>query len=78
MTAFVGYVNSLVIEIEILQELKNSILSPKSIRNADQVFINEIAAEDEKEVERREKNKRDLESLGQILNTLQVGLENNM
>lgn len=75
MIAFVGYVNSLVIEADILRELEGSIFSARAMWDADQKLINELAAEDKSEVARRVKNKKELESLKKILKTLEEGLE---
>ncbi|KAF2815992.1 uncharacterized protein BDZ99DRAFT_565876 [Mytilinidion resinicola] len=74
MIAFVGYVNALVIEADILRELEGRIFSQRLMRHESQTLINEIAAEDEDEAEKRKKNKGELESLKSILKTLEEGL----
>jgi hypothetical protein len=75
MVAFVGYVNSLVVEIGILRELPHAIFSQDGMRDADQETINEVAAEEEGEGKKRGKNKQNLDTLRRILNMLEEGLE---
>lgn len=75
MVAFVGYVNSLVVESGILRQLPNAIFSQEGMLDAKQETINEIAAEEEGEAKKREENKRDLNTLKQILKTLEEGLK---
>jgi hypothetical protein len=75
MVAFVGYVNSLVVESGILRQLPNAIFSQEGMLDANQETINEIAAEEEGEAKKLEKNKRNLDTLRRILNMLLEGLE---
>jgi hypothetical protein len=75
MVAFVGYVNSLVVESGILRQLPNAIFSQEGMLDANQETINEIAAEGEGEAKKREKNKRNLDTLRRILNILEEGLK---
>lgn len=74
MIAFVGYVNALVIEADILRELESRIFSQKLIRYESQTLINEIAAEDKDKAAKRKEEKQELESLKSILKTLEEGL----
>jgi len=74
MVAFVGYVNSLVVESGILRQLPNAIFSQEGMLDANQETINDIAAEEEGEAKKREENERDLDTLRRILNMLE-GLE---
>ncbi|GME38177.1 uncharacterized protein BDZ99DRAFT_565876 [Neofusicoccum parvum] len=74
MIAFVGYVNALVIEADILRELESRIFSQRLIRYESQALINEIAAEDEDKAAKRKEKKQELESLKSILKTLEEGL----
>lgn len=75
MVAFVGYVNSLVVESGILRELPDAIFCQKLILDAEQNIIDDIAAE-EGDPEKREQNKRDFASLKRVLKALEEGLEN--
>ncbi|KAN0099166.1 P-loop containing nucleoside triphosphate hydrolase [Hyaloscypha variabilis] len=75
MVAFVGYVNSLVVESNILRQLPNAIFSQERMLDANQETINEIAAEEEGEAKEREENKQNLNTLKQILDTLEEGLK---
>jgi hypothetical protein len=75
MVAFVGYVNSLVVESGILRQLPNAIFSQEGMLDASQETINEIAAEEEDEANEREENKRNLNTLRRILETLEGGLK---
>jgi len=75
MVAFVGFVNSLVVESGILRQLPNAIFSQEGMLDANQETINEIAAEEEGEAKEREENKQNLNTLKQILDTLEEGLK---
>lgn len=74
MIAFVGYVNALVIETDILRELEGRMFSQRLIRHEDQTLINDITAEDEDEAAKRKKSEDELKSLKTILETLENGL----
>ena len=75
MVAFVGYVNSLVVESGILRKLPNAIFSQEVMLDANQETINEIAAEGEGEAKKREENKQNLDTLRRTLKMLEEGLE---
>ncbi|PMD53355.1 P-loop containing nucleoside triphosphate hydrolase protein [Hyaloscypha bicolor E] len=75
MVAFVGYVNSLVVESGILRQLPNAIFSQEGMLDANQETINEIAAEEEGEAKQREEDKRNLNTLRRILKILEEGLK---
>ncbi|KAK3933972.1 hypothetical protein QBC46DRAFT_92488 [Diplogelasinospora grovesii] len=71
MTAFVGYVNALVVENGILDELPKAILTQKHIMDADASVLEKIAGEKPSEARQREKDNRELEVLKKALETLE-------
>ena len=72
MLAFLGYVNSLVVQTCILRRLPNAIFSQGGMVDESQEKINEIAAEDEDDVQKREQNERNLNGLKQVLERLKT------
>ncbi|KAL7911552.1 hypothetical protein GGI35DRAFT_443047 [Trichoderma velutinum] len=66
MIAFVGYVNSLVVDEGLLGELPDSVLTQQIIMNTDDVTINKIAAESPRVVEQRAELQADLEILRSV------------
>jgi len=70
MVSFVGYVNSLVVEKGILQELPNAILTQKLISYEDTEIIEKIAGEKEADAKKREQDERDLQTLNGVLKIL--------
>jgi len=70
MVSFVGYVNALVVEKGILQELPNAILTQKLIIYEKEEIINNIAGEKEAHAKKREQMERDLQTLNGVLKTL--------
>lgn len=71
---FVGYVNSLVVESGLMQELPNAIFSEQLMRYEEQRIIDRVAGEKEADARKREKNTRVLKSLKDILKTLEYSL----
>jgi hypothetical protein len=70
MVAFVGYVNSLVVENGILHELPDALLTAQIIMGTDEEKIQEIAGEKEADVQARLQNEQNLKELTRILETL--------
>ncbi|KAK5655661.1 hypothetical protein OQA88_5594 [Cercophora sp. LCS_1] len=70
MMAFVGYVNSLVVESGILYELPNVILTQHRILVEDAAKIDMIAGEKASDARERERDQADLKTLKVILETL--------
>lgn len=71
MLSFVGYVNSLVIEIGILRKLANNIFSQIKVIEADENLIDYIAEERPADIQRRNEVKSNLQTLTEILDVLQ-------
>ncbi|PCG99419.1 Dynamin [Penicillium occitanis (nom. inval.)] len=71
MMSFVGYVNSLFIEIGILRKLANDIFSQSKVIDADEEVIDYIAKERSVDAQRRNENESNLQALTDILNVLQ-------
>ncbi|KAI7972605.1 hypothetical protein EIK77_009068 [Talaromyces pinophilus] len=69
--SFVGYVNSLFIEIGILRKLANDIFSQSKVIDADEEVIDYIAKERSVDAQRRNENESNLQALTDILNVLQ-------
>lgn len=73
MIAFVGYVNSLVVQTHILDELPEGILCPQKVKNIeDDAVINEMTAEDKGAAEARERSRSQLGRLKDILAVLEA------
>jgi hypothetical protein len=70
MVAFVGYVNALVVENGILNELPSAILTQDRIVNAEAALLEKIAGERRSETLQREKDKGELKALEIALGTL--------
>lgn len=70
MTAFVGYVNALVVENGILNNLPKVILTQKQIMHEDGPVLARIAGEKLSETRQREKINCELETLKKVLETL--------
>ena len=70
MLAFVGSVNSLVVEKGILQELPECILTNSTVRDLDHGMLECIAGERPGVAQKREQEERKLRALREILTTL--------
>jgi len=70
MVSFVGYVNALVVEKGILQELPNAILTQKLVSYEDEEIIDKIAGEKEAHAKKRKQHEWDLQTLNGVLKTL--------
>lgn len=70
MVAFVGYVNALVVENGILNELPSAILTQAHIVEAEPPLLEKIAGEKPADVMQREKDKGELAALEKALKTL--------
>jgi hypothetical protein len=70
MMSFVGYVNSLVVESGILQELPKAILTEGRIHGEDAAKIETIAGERPSDARQRERDRDDLKILKKVLETL--------
>lgn len=70
MMSFVGYVNSLVVESGILDELPKAILTEDRIHCQDATKIEMIAGERASIARKRERDQTDLETLKKVLTTL--------
>ena len=77
MIAFVGYVNTLVVEDGILRKLHRAILTQNEIRCADQELIDRIAPEDSRELDQQKQNKIALNILQNVLNVLDKSFHSN-
>jgi len=75
MVSFVGYVNSLVVENGIMQELPNAILTQQLIMCEGAETIEKIAGEREADVKKRERDEQDLQDLNGVLKILEGYLE---
>ncbi|KAL6812280.1 P-loop containing nucleoside triphosphate hydrolase protein [Trichoderma camerunense] len=71
MIAFVGYVNSLVVDEGLLGELADSVFTQQIIMNTDDVTINKIAAENPRIVEQRAKLQAELDVLKSVYEVAQ-------
>lgn len=71
MIAFVGYVNSLVVDEGLLGELPDSVFTQQIIMNTDDVTINNIAAESPRVAEQRAELQAELDVLKSVYEVAQ-------
>ena len=74
MISFVGYVNSLVVESEILQELPTAVLTQDRIHAETADVIEATAGEKPTDARKREQDENDLKILERVLATLKESL----
>jgi uncharacterized protein (UPF0335 family) len=72
MLSFVGYVNSLVIEIGILRKLAHDIFNQSKVIGADDKVVDDIAKERPVDTQKRAENEKNLQTLTEVLEVLQI------
>lgn len=70
MMSFVGYVNSLVVENGVLNELSVATLTGRDVIHADAAVVGKIAGENVSRARKRKQDEYDLKVLEAVLETL--------